>query len=103
MTLFLRHIDFVGNEIRNRFQIAAAFTSSLEQATKLNLGEQRAWVFRYETHQLVILNMSPLAVFIVATPNANTALLCQLRTRLAAAVDECKQIAAEATMGIVSV
>jgi hypothetical protein len=73
-------------------QLTAAFTSSLEQATKLNLGEQKSWTFKYETYQLVILNMQPLAVFIIANPNSNTSLLCQLRSRLMPVVEECKKI-----------
>ncbi|KAI6189806.1 hypothetical protein M3Y97_00048400 [Aphelenchoides bicaudatus] len=84
-----------GNEVRNRSQLTAAFTSSLEQATKLNLGEQKSWVFHYESYQLVILNIQPISVFIIAGSNTNTSLLCQLRSRLIPAVEECKKLIAE--------
>lgn len=96
LTLILISFSFfLGNEIRNRAQLTVAFMSSLEQARKLNMGEQKSWVFHYETYQLVILNMQPVAVFIIASPSANTALLCQLRSRLVPVLDECKKIIAE--------
>lgn len=85
-----------GEESRNRAQLSAAFASALEQAGRLSIGEQESWVFHYDSYQLVVLHAPPFAVFVVAAPQANTALLCQLHTRLAPTLEECRQIVEEA-------
>ncbi|CAD5225879.1 unnamed protein product [Bursaphelenchus okinawaensis] len=85
-----------GEEGRNRPQLTAAYATALEQANRLNIGEQESWVFQYEASQLVVLHSSPFAIFIMATPNANTGLLRQLRERLQPLLKECQLTIAEA-------
>lgn len=84
-----------GEETRNRTQLTTAYASALEQAGRLNIGEQESWVFHYDTYQLVILHSSPFAIFIVANAQANTGLLCQLHSRLQPTLEECKQTVQE--------
>ncbi|KAH7722436.1 Mitogen-activated protein kinase kinase 1-interacting protein 1 [Aphelenchoides avenae] len=81
-----------GDEIRNRGQLTAAYTSSVEQAKKLDLGAQKAWTFLYETQQLVILSLTPFVVFILASPAANTGYLCNLGPELKPILQECQPI-----------
>uniref|UniRef100_A0A915DH17 Uncharacterized protein n=1 Tax=Ditylenchus dipsaci TaxID=166011 RepID=A0A915DH17_9BILA len=84
-----------GDEIRNRGLLSSCFTSSIEQAKKLGMGAQKFWIFYYESHQLVLLNMDPFAVFISASPTANTGILCSLGNQLKPILQECEGIIKE--------
>ncbi|KAI6228912.1 Ragulator complex protein LAMTOR3-B [Aphelenchoides fujianensis] len=84
-----------GAEIRNRTQMIVSFFNALDQAMKLSMGDQKYWVFHYDTYQLVVLNMSPIAIFLIAGPQANTSALCSLRSRFGPLADECKAIVAQ--------
>ncbi|CAD5231050.1 unnamed protein product [Bursaphelenchus xylophilus] len=85
-----------GEEARNRSQLTSAYATALEQANRLNIGEQESWVFQYEASQLVVLHSNPFAIFILATPNANTGLLRQLKDRLQPILKECQETINEA-------
>ncbi|KAI1720560.1 mitogen-activated protein kinase kinase 1 interacting domain-containing protein [Ditylenchus destructor] len=87
-----------GDEIRNKGMLSSCFTSSIEQARKLGMGGQRFWTFQYESHQLVLLNLEPFAVFISATPSANTGILCCLGAQLKPILDECEEIVKEVSV-----
>uniref|UniRef100_A0A914DQG8 Roadblock/LAMTOR2 domain-containing protein n=1 Tax=Acrobeloides nanus TaxID=290746 RepID=A0A914DQG8_9BILA len=84
-----------GVEMTGRSQLIAAYTSSVEHANKLNMGAQKSWSLLYETQQLVILNEDPFVVFIMASPSANTGLLCTMGAQLRPILNECQQVVEE--------
>uniref|UniRef100_A0A915Q3F3 Uncharacterized protein n=1 Tax=Setaria digitata TaxID=48799 RepID=A0A915Q3F3_9BILA len=68
--------------MRNRMQLINSNQITMEQIPKLNLGEQKSAIFCYETTTLVILQISPLFVIIIANPAASIGTLRNLRNSL---------------------
>lgn len=64
----------------------------MEQAKKLGIGSQKFSVFNYKTQKLILLNSDPLAIFILTTTEANTAILCNLGPELKPVLNECEKI-----------
>uniref|UniRef100_A0A915M7U8 Roadblock/LAMTOR2 domain-containing protein n=1 Tax=Meloidogyne javanica TaxID=6303 RepID=A0A915M7U8_MELJA len=88
-----------GEEIRNRSQYSASYNTLVEQSRKLGMGTQKYWIFRYEMSQVVLLSIDQFAVFVMASSNANTGILCALPTQLKSVLDECSQIVKEVANG----
>lgn len=84
-----------GEEIRNRSQYSVSYNTLVEQARKLGMGAQKYWIFRYEMNQVVLLNIHQFAVFVMASSNANTGILCAMSTQLEPILQECAQIVNE--------
>ena len=63
------------------------------------MGPQRFWFFQYETYQLVLLNLEPFLVYVVAAPSADTGMLCDLGTPLQPILKECEQVVKEVIGG----
>ncbi|KAJ1348619.1 hypothetical protein KIN20_003965 [Parelaphostrongylus tenuis] len=86
-TIFLTDRDgvivlSVGEELRSRASLVSSLQATQDQTGKLVMGSHVGSVFFYENSQLVILNVPPFTVFVVAIPTANTASLLQLREQL---------------------
>uniref|UniRef100_A0A914ZU57 Roadblock/LAMTOR2 domain-containing protein n=1 Tax=Parascaris univalens TaxID=6257 RepID=A0A914ZU57_PARUN len=70
-----------GEDLRNRTQLINSYQLAVEQVAKLNMGEQKTAIFCYENTELVVLNMKPLTVYIVASSECPVGVLRQLRDR----------------------
>ncbi|VDM61046.1 unnamed protein product [Angiostrongylus costaricensis] len=86
-TIFLTDRDgvivlSVGEELRSRASLVSSLQATQDQTGKLVMGPHLASVFFYENSQLVILNVPPFTVFVVAVPSANTGNLLKLREQL---------------------
>ncbi|VDK60217.1 unnamed protein product [Anisakis simplex] len=77
-----------GEEFRNRAQLINSYQLAVEQTAKLNMGEQKTAIFRYETSELVVLNIKPLVVYVVASSECPIGVLRQLRVPLEPIVNE---------------
>ena len=89
-----------GEEIHNRSQYSVSYNALVEQARKLGMGAQKFWIFRYEMNQVILLSIGQFAVFIMATSNANTGILCStMSTHLEPILEECAQVVKEVASG----
>lgn len=101
-----------GEEIRNRGQYSFSYNTLVEQARKLGMGSQKFWIFMYEMNQVckrkfkkfkqikvVLLNIGQFAVFILASSNANTGILCTLHVQLEPILGEIEQVVNEVMHG----
>uniref|UniRef100_F1LH55 Mitogen-activated protein kinase scaffold protein 1 n=1 Tax=Ascaris suum TaxID=6253 RepID=F1LH55_ASCSU len=77
-----------GDDLRNRAQLINSYQLAVEQTAKLNMGEQKTAIFCYENTELVVLNMKPLTVYIVASSECPVGVLRQLRGPLEPIINE---------------
>ncbi|VDM99182.1 unnamed protein product [Thelazia callipaeda] len=83
-----------GNEdIRNRMQLINSNQITLDQIAKLNLGEQKSAIFCYESTTVVVLQINPLTVIIIANADAFIGSLRNLRRPLEPIVSEIAVVA----------
>ncbi|KJH50135.1 Mitogen-activated protein kinase kinase 1 interacting [Dictyocaulus viviparus] len=75
-------VSSVGEELRSTASLICSLQATQDQTGKLVMGSHLASVFFYEHSQLVILNVTPFTVFVVAAPTANTGSLLNLRESL---------------------
>uniref|UniRef100_A0A914WJI6 Uncharacterized protein n=1 Tax=Plectus sambesii TaxID=2011161 RepID=A0A914WJI6_9BILA len=79
-----------------RPQLLTSYQAAIEQSSKLGLGGHKQMVCSYGTLQLVLFNISPLTVTLIASSQANTGLLLGLRDQIEPIAEQINQAVATA-------
>lgn len=88
----LRVLPDKSAEVSLRSHFLSSHAVAFDQAGKLSVGRSKALVCLYANHQLVVFNLPPRIVTVVASSEANTGLILAMETDLANILTELKSI-----------